>query len=46
MIMKLHPSNFKSYAMRNLTLEEMRAIWACLPEFKADQKMKMDWKVK
>ncbi len=43
MIRKLHQSNFKSFALTGLTLEEIRAVRAALPEFTSDQRIKNDF---
>lgn len=42
-IMKLHQSDFKAFSLRGLGLEELRAIRACLPQFRKDQKVQADW---
>lgn len=42
-IMKLHQSDFKAFSLRGLGLEELRAIRACLPAFRKDQKVQADW---
>jgi len=42
-ILKLHTSDFKAFSLRGLTLDELRAIRACLPNFRKDQKIQQDW---
>jgi len=42
-ILKLHTSDFKAFSLRGLALEELRAIRACMPNFRKDQKVQQDW---
>lgn len=42
-ILRLHPTDFKTYTLKNVTLEEMRAIRAALPKFRKDQHMQQEW---
>jgi len=40
-IMKKHVNDFKGLTTQNLTLEETRALYACLPEFRKDQEIQL-----
>ena len=42
-ILRLHPTDFKTYTLKNTTLEEMRAIRAALPKFRKDQHVQQEW---
>ncbi|EFA80801.1 C2 domain-containing protein [Heterostelium album PN500] len=40
-----HQNDFQSYFLTNCTLEELRAIRASLPKWRADQKKQMEWTI-
>lgn len=42
-ILKLHQNDFKMFAIRGLTAEELRALRGCLPTFRKDQRVQLDW---
>jgi hypothetical protein len=42
-ILRLHQNDYKTYTMKNITLEEMRAIRALLPPWKQDQHVQREW---
>lgn len=39
MILAKHQNDFQQYMLRNLSLDELRAIRASLPKFRGDQKV-------
>eukprot|EP00026_Physarum_polycephalum_P001700 Phypoly_transcript_01702.p1 GENE.Phypoly_transcript_01702~~Phypoly_transcript_01702.p1 ORF type:complete len:974 (+),score=211.05 Phypoly_transcript_01702:222-3143(+) len=42
-ILSKHQNDFAQYMLRNLSLDELRAIRASLPKFRNDQKRQIDW---
>jgi len=42
-IMKKHVNDFKGLTTQNLTLEETRALYACMPEFRKDQESQLQF---
>lgn len=42
-ILKLHQNDFKMFAIRGLTLEELRALRGSLPTFRRDQQVQLGW---
>jgi len=42
-ILSKHQNDFQQYLLRNLDLDELRAIRASLPKFRNDQKRQLDW---
>lgn len=42
-ILKLHQNDFKMFAIRGLTLEELRGLRGCLPTFRRDQQVQSGW---
>jgi len=42
-ILSKHQNDFAQYMLRNLELDELRAIRAILPKFRNDQKRQLDW---
>jgi len=42
-ILAKHQNDFTQFLLRNLTLDELRAIRASLPKFRNDQKRQQDW---
>jgi len=42
-IMKKHVNDFKGLTTQNLTLEEARALYACMPEFRKDQEAQLQF---
>lgn len=42
-ILAKHQNDFQQYLLRNLTLEELRAVRASCPKFRNDQKRQLDW---
>jgi hypothetical protein len=42
-IMKKHVNDFKGLTTQNLTLEEARALYGCMPEFRKDQESQLQF---
>lgn len=42
-ILKLHQNDFKMFAIRGLTSEELRALRGALPTFRRDQQVQLGW---
>jgi hypothetical protein len=42
-IMKKHVNDFKGLTTQNLTLEEARALYGCMPEFRKDQEAQLQF---
>eukprot|EP00026_Physarum_polycephalum_P003126 Phypoly_transcript_03135.p1 GENE.Phypoly_transcript_03135~~Phypoly_transcript_03135.p1 ORF type:complete len:786 (+),score=197.39 Phypoly_transcript_03135:146-2503(+) len=42
-ILAKHQNDFQQYMLRNLTMDELRAVRASLPKFRNDQKRQTDW---
>lgn len=42
-IMKKHVNDFKGLTTQNLSLEEARALYACMPEFRKDQEAQLQF---
>jgi len=42
-INKKHVNDFKGLTTQNLTLEEARALYACMPEFRKDQEVQLSF---
>jgi hypothetical protein len=42
-IMKKHVNDFKGLTTQNLTLDEARALYACMPEFRKDQEAQLQF---
>jgi len=42
-ILKLHQNDFKMFAIRGLTVDELRALRGCLPTFRRDQSVQLGW---
>lgn len=42
-ILKLHQNDFKMFAIRGLSLEELRGLRGCLPTFRRDQAVQSGW---
>jgi hypothetical protein len=42
-ILKLHQNDFKQYALRGLSYEELRGLRGCLPIFKSNQTVQLGW---
>jgi len=41
--MKKHINDFKGLTTQNLTLEEARALYGCMPEFRKDQEAQLQF---
>jgi len=42
-ILSKHQNDFSQYMLRNLTIDELRAIRGVLPKFRNDQRRQLDW---
>jgi hypothetical protein len=42
-ILKMHQNDFKNFAMRGLSIDEVRALRGCVPTFRKDQRVQVDW---
>lgn len=42
-ILKMHQNDFKNFTLRQLDLEELRAVRGALPNFRRDQRIQLDW---
>lgn len=42
-ILRVHQNDFKMFAIRGLSLEELRGLRGCLPNFRRDQPVQLGW---
>jgi hypothetical protein len=42
-IIKKHQNDFKNLQVQTLTLDEARALYACMPEFRKDQELQLQF---
>ena len=42
-ILRLHPNDFKTYTLKGIGVDELRAIRALLPVFRKEQTIQTDW---